>query len=225
MSTAQFPQESRHIDNDGFIDYACYLLRKIGIRPNEQDRKIFEGCISVSQMMDRLCESESMRRLINLHDEGEFYVSLLCECKWEPRTGFDAYGAFEYLEMIKAGKLEVKTGEYTDNRMWNVRFTGTTGDIRSDVLVFIGMRDSIYMTKATMLAIPKEVLIPIASNYKCEYDARVHSGISKNRINIQTGELNQWYQYEVPNHNLLKDYVTRYIHGDFSVGSGQLSLW
>jgi hypothetical protein len=165
-----------------------------------------------------------MRRLINLHDLGEFYVALLCECKWEPRPGFDVWVAFEYLKMIRAGRIEVKTGENTPNNHWRVRLSGTTGDIRSDVLVFIGMKDDVYMTKATMLAVPKEALIPKAEIYKCQYDARVSSGISRNRTNKKTGKLNQWYEYEVPSHELLKSFVTQYIHGDLFVGTEQLSL-
>lgn len=208
---------------DYIADYAYHLLHRIGVEPNEADRDIFSGCISITQMIDRLCKSNAMKRLIDLPKLGEFYVALLCEAKLEPRIGFDVWGAFEYAEMIRAGKIEVKTGIHSQNPEWSVRVTGYTGQVRSDVLVFIGMRDDTYISLATMLAIPRDKLIPIADNYKNTSDARAKIYVAKTRT-TKTGKLNGWYEFEVPSHSLLKSIVTKYIHGKMVVEAEQMPL-
>lgn len=144
-----------------------------------------------------------------------------------PRHGYDVRGAFEYENMLEAGMIEVKTCEPGSSTAWQPRMTDINSKVIADVLVFVGLLESYNPCDARLFAIPKSVLTSevekrIKRNPK---ENRPEISVSKNRVNNNTGQVNQWYEFELVNHSKLLRRITRYVHGDFGIWPEQLSLF
>lgn len=213
---------------------AVYLLERKGYEITDADREIFRGCHTPRDVVNRLATSGIIRMLFlngtssGLSNLGEFYISLLSEAVWEPSVGYDAYGAFKYLDAIKSGKIEVKTSGPTNRPKWDVRITGQTTEIRSDVTVFLGMKENLNPTTGRMFLFPRDVLEPIAAEHRekrkrnsnLDPRAKIYVPTDPRRI---TRKLD-CYRYLLPEHERLKNHISQYIHGDYGIGPYQLSL-
>lgn len=208
------------------------LERVLGRALSEADKQWFEGCICVEQFMARLVESKVFEYLslrgnpITLGRLGEFYVCLRCDMRWEPRTGFDIWGALEFRDEIGVGKVEVKTGGPGSEHNWQPQITGRKQVLLADVIIFIGMAYSFNPCEGAMIVIPADRLQEEVDKQLKRAPHRIPSiSISRNRYNRRTGSLNGWYEFELHNHAMLRKVIAEHIHGEFNIISQQLPLF
>lgn len=137
------------------------------------------------------------------------------------------WGAFEYEEMLEAGKVEVKTCEPSEHGDWRPRITDVNSRVIADALVFVGMVETYNPCNAQLFVIPKDALLAEVARQLAKNPAiiRPRVTISKNRVNNNTGRVNRWYEFELPNHSRLKQRITEYVHGDFNILPEQMSLF
>ncbi len=208
------------------------LLEKVLGQPlSNGERRHFQGCRCVEDFMAVLIESPIYRKLavegnpIGQWKLGELYTCLRCDMRWEPRSGFDLWGALEYQKMITAGRVEVKTGGIIQSSDWIVQITGRKKVLIADVLVFVGMVDSYNPCDSVLLAIPKEILEPEVDRQLRKRDRIPYISINKCRFSKKTRRMNKWYEFEVYDHSQLRQYIAQYVHGDFQIIPQQLILF
>lgn len=215
-------------------NYVWFLLETVLRRaPGAADRELFAGCTTVEDVMFRLSESDVIKTLFlrgtmdGIGRLGEFYIAMRTMKEWAPRTGYDVWGAFEYLKAITTGKVEVKTCSPSATRhQWDPRITGNDVELRADVLVVLGMHDSYNPCDATMFVIPRHALEPVVAEHRARGSKdRPRISIIKHRYNPQTNKQSPWYEYEVSPHARVKEVIAQYVHGDFSIVPQQMSLF
>lgn len=214
-------------------NYVWFLLETVLRKaPTVADRELFAGCKTIEDIMFRLSESEVIRTLFlngpmdGIGRLGEFYIALRTMKEWAPRAGYDLRGVFEYLHRIEAGTIEVKTLSPSKTRpLWDPRITGNNIELRADVLIVLGMHESINPCDATLFAIPRHALEgAVAEHLARSSKDRPRISIRKQRINPQTRKQNPWYEYEVLNHSMVKDFIAQYVHGDFGILPQQMEM-
>ena len=209
------------------------LERVLGQRLSDSDKQWFAGCTCVEQFMARLVKSRVFQSLAltgsgsGIGRLGEFYICLRSDMRWEPRAGYDLWGALEMHDNIKAGKIEVKTGGPSIRTIgWKVMITGRQKILKADILIFIGMKRTYNPCDGVMLAIPRKRLVLEVEKQLLLRPNRIPDiHISKNEYNIQTNQLNQWYDFKIRNHSDLRNIISEHIHGKFIIIPQQLSLF
>jgi len=163
----------------------------------------------------------------------EFYTALLLEAQWTPRPGYDVRKIFEIRSGLKIGKVEVRgCRPNTKGPRWRVRISDSQGDLTSDVIVIVCMKESYDPCFADLFAIPSQALENVISEIRSRReskgispkDPRVKIRIYKERIDSYKNSINKWWEYWVPDHSELKMIVTSYIEGDFKPIPKQLSF-
>jgi len=229
------PSEYNPITQPISENLVFYKLEKVlGRSPNDEDRKFLSRCRCVEDFMVLIAETYIGDVFIKgsgigLGRLGEFYVSLRCEkaVEWEPTAGYDLWGAWRYEDLVKGGKVEVKTSAQQGNYNWSVRIAGQLSEFVADVVVFVCLDKSLNPCREKMFVIPRDALIDTFCEQKTErpHD-RPRISIAKTQINNNTGQQNRWYEYLLMDHTKLKERIGEYVFGQFSIlGMEQLSLF
>jgi hypothetical protein len=229
MDTFRLPSEYNPIIQPISTNLVLYQLEKVlGRAPNEEDRRLLEPCKCVEDFMSLISEtyigdiflkgsSTGRGRL------GEFYTALRLEkaISWEPMPGYDLWGAFKYEDLIKAGKVEVKTVTWAkgDSRHgWYPRISGTLDTFVADVVIVIGLTESLNPCHARLFVIPKKALVDTFTEQKdIKKIARPRISIARHEYHRQTGEKSQWYEYLLVNHTKLKERIGEHLFGQFAI--------
>ncbi len=202
----------------------------IGRPPSAEDKIIFKGCRTVEDFIRRLTDSYIADVFIKGSSAGlgrlsEFYVVLRLEKEWEPRPGYDVWGAFEYDTLLKAGKVEVKSSTIANRSDWGPRISGYLTEFMADVVVFVCYLNTLNPCEARLFVIPRHALIETFNEQRSRGARRPQISIARSRINIQTGALNQWQEFRLYRHSSLKEQITKYIHGQYDFVVQQLDMF
>lgn len=191
-----------------------YLVEQTLGKPlPESEQRRFEGCKSAQQFVSIIAESPVDEFLgIDLWKLAQIYVCLLGEFKMARinQKGYDALDAFEMLEGIEAGTVQVKHGGIGKNHFWSVKL----GNPKSySVLVFVGTANTRNPAEGDILVIPSDVLRPIVESWRSKEIPAI--SISKNKYHQQKrGQvLNSWWEYHLYDHSELRETVSKYVHG------------
>lgn len=220
--------------NENLVLYK--LEKALRRKPTEKDRQRLAGCKCVEDFMELITETYIGDVFVKgsgagLGRLGEFYVALRCEIgvTWESRPGYDLWGAWRYDDLVKAGKIEVKTCGILPKsaNSWQPRIAGGLDKMVADVVVIICMTDSYNPCYAKMFVIPQSALVETFKEQKTRCSKRrPRIAIAQNEINNHTKTRNRWYEFLLIDHTKLKGRIREYIHGRFVITTvEQLALF
>jgi hypothetical protein len=203
-----------------------YKLEKVfGRPPNDEDRRLLSSCKCVEDFVTLITKTyvgDFIRGSgAGLGQLGEFYVSLRCEkaVAWESRPGYDLWGAWRYDDLVKAGKVEVKTCGSLPPKSdsWSPRISGYLSELVADVVVFVCMTASFNPCYAKLFVVPRYALVDTFNEQKARSNTRPRISISQHEINRHTKQRNSWYEFLLRDHTSLKESIGNYIHGHFGI--------
>lgn len=237
MIADRLPSEYKPIIQPISENLVLYKLEKVlGRPPNETDRRFLVDCRCVEDFVTLISESYIGDVFIKgcnagLGRLGEFYVSLRCEkaVAWEPGAGYDLWGAWRYDDLVKAGKVEVKTCGVLPpkSKSWLPRISGYLDEMVADVVVFVCMTKTLNPCQAKTFVIPRSALADIFQKQKGRGKTRPQISIAAKEVNAHTKQRNRWYEFLALDHTMIKERIGEYVHGKFSIlpTISQLSLF
>lgn len=225
MIDRQFRLPSEYMPRIAQISqWAIFLLLEetFGRKLNQDMQARFARCKCAQDVVTVLAEDwidEFLR--IDLWRLCQLYIALLGGFKLArpQQKGYDALDCFELHGAIKAGTIQVKHGGRTIRPNWNVKIVSEDGSSNYGVLVFDGMSETRNPSKGDLFIIPREDLQPTLEQ------GSVNINVSKNKFYGRKGSLNKWWEYHLPDHNRLRNRISKYIHGEPVISITDLPLF